>query len=350
MIRIEGLRRHWGTFSLAVDDLHVPQGGHLAVLGPCGAGKTLLLETIAGHYRPEKGTICVDGRPVNHLLPERRSIGVIYQDSALFPHMSVARNIAFGLRYVGLTRAQQGQRVQAIARTLGIEPLLDVKDVRQLSGGEAQKVALARTIVTDPKVLLLDEPLRSLDRPTREEMLELILELTAETGTTVMHVTHDFSEASASANRCAVMIDGRLRQSGPIREVFTRPVSRAVAEFLGVANCWPARREADGTVRALGVAIEAPPGIEPGYLCARPEAIILGRCDEPAAVRLRARVRGLSDRSDYVRISLETAGQTLIAHLARSQVSALGLAPGDEVDAVIGSDALHFLPREDDAA
>jgi len=343
MIKIKGLRRRWGTFYLVVEDLEVPRGAHFALLGPCGAGKTLLLETITGHYRPDEGDIFVGGRRVNDLPPEKRSIGVIYQNSALFPNMSVAKNIEYGLRFAGLGRIERRRRAAQYAEKLGIESLLAVKDVTRLSGGEAQKVALARTLVTRPEVLLLDEPLHSLDRPAKEEILRLILALTAEINTTVIHVTHDFSEASAAADRCAVLMGGTLRQTGATEEVFAKPADREVADFLGVANCWPLVKTAEGAPLCLETALrrEIPAGA--AFLCVRPEAVLLGPHQESGAFTFQGRLQELSDRTDYVRVKLDAAGETVISHISRSQLNTLDLKPGSEVRAGLRPESMHFL-------
>jgi len=345
VIRIEGLSRSWGTFRIRVERLSVPEGAHLALLGPCGAGKTLLLETVAGHYLLDGGEIHVGGRRVDRLPPERRGIGMIYQNIALFPHMSVARNIAFGLRYKRLGRAERNGRVARIAERVGVTGLLGVADVGRLSGGESQKVALARTLVTEPKALLLDEPLHSLDRPSREEMLSLILDVTREIGTTVIHVTHDFAEASAAAEQCAVILAGELKQQGATRDVFSRPVDRAVAAFLGVANIWRLRRDRD-EVKLLGRRVSLPVPRDAAFACARPESLLVGPAAGDAELTFAGSLRKISDRTDYVRVVLDCSGEDVVAHVGRSHAGLAGVSPGEAAPFGFARDAVHFLPDD----
>jgi len=344
VIRVSGLKRNWGTFALSVDELVVPAGGHLSLLGPCGSGKTLLLETIAGHYRAQEGEIYIGGKRVDRLAPEKRGIGFIYQNIALFPHMSVEANIAFGLRYLGVPKAERARRTREIAERVGIGDLIGASDVARLSGGEAQKVALARTLVTNPKVLLLDEPLHSLDRPAREEMMALILEVTGLIGTTVIHVTHDFSEASAAAGTCAVLMDGKLVQSGATHSVFANPASRDVAAFLGAVNCWEAQIAGDG-VRFLGAdwPIRAPRGGDVLYACLRPEALFLGDAASAARCRFRAKLLELSDRTDYIRVTLQCAGERIVANAPRAEIASIAPATGSELDVGFHPSDVHFI-------
>jgi len=347
MIRIHGLKRNWGTFNLTVDELVIPRGAHLALLGPCGAGKTLFLETLAGHFRAREGEIRIDGKPVGGLPPEKRGVGFIYQKVALFPHMSVKKNIAFGLRYHNVTRSERERVVMEMAERIGIGDIIDVADVSRLSGGESQKVALARTLVTRPKALLLDEPLHSLDRPAREEMLRLMLDVTREIGTTVMHVTHDFSEASAAAQLCAILIDGKLKQSGKTADVFMKPVDRETAAFLGVANCWPVERHEAGVVSFLGAdwRIECMTP-ETAFVCLRPEVLLLGEALEKAEYRFKARLVEISDRTDFVRLTLERGSEKIIANGSRASLGEIAASMGSEIEVGFRSADIHYL-RED---
>lgn len=343
MIRVSGLKRNWGTFKLTVNELVVPQGGHLALLGPCGSGKTLFLETIAGHFRIGEGEIYIGDKRVDRLPPEKRAIGFIYQKVALFPHMSVEANIAFALRYFGVPRSERARRTHEIAERVGIEDLIGSSDVERLSGGEAQKVALARTLVTNPKALLLDEPLHSLDRPAREDMMTLILDLTREIGTTVIHVTHDFSEASAAAGTCAVLMNGRLVQSGKTHTVFAKPVTREVAEFLGVVNCWPVQAASGDAVRFLGAEWPIKPPQAAAHACVRPEALFVGRAAAGASCRFRAKLIELSDRTDYIRVTLECAGERIVANAPRAEFASIGPAVAGETDVGFQPSDVHFI-------
>ena len=210
------------------------------LLGPTGVGKTVLVETLAGLQRPAAGRITLNGRDVTGLPPEARDLGFVPQDYALFPHLSVRDNIAFGLRMRGQGRDQQAARVRDIAARLGIEPLLD-RSVRRLSGGERQRVALARALVIAPKVLILDEPTSAVDPTTRRELWAELSRIKREFQVTTLHITHDFEEAIALADRVVIFLDGEIRQDGPPDAVFRHPATRAVAAFLGIRNVFQAQ-------------------------------------------------------------------------------------------------------------
>lgn len=221
-----------GSFTLGPLSLAAGDGEYLIVLGPTGAGKTLTLETIAGLRRPTRGQITMDAADITHAPPEARQVGYLFQDSLLFPHLSVRGNIAYG------ARGSHGERsgiVEAMARAVGVEGLLE-RTPRGLSGGERQRVALARALATSPKLLLLDEPMAALDPNSRHALRVTLLELHRQIGTTTIHVTHNFSEALALGDRVAILIDGRILQVGATREVFSRPASPVIAGFLRSAT------------------------------------------------------------------------------------------------------------------
>jgi len=253
-VKISGLWVDLEEFLLRDINLDIADGEYFVVLGPTGAGKTVLLETVAGLHQPRKGHILLDGVDVTGVPPERRGTGFVYQDYALFPHLSVAGNIAFGLRLRRMGRGVIEERVTAIGRLLGIEHLL--RHVPgTLSGGEAQRVALARALVVEPRLLLLDEPLSALDPETREALQRELGRIHQELGTTTIHVTHDFEEAVALGDRIAVLKasplralarredrvgdskrEGRIVQVGAPEEIFRRPANEFVARFVGVRN------------------------------------------------------------------------------------------------------------------
>ncbi|TKJ30345.1 MAG: hypothetical protein CEE40_05465 [Chloroflexi bacterium B3_Chlor] len=230
-------------FKLHQVNLDVAAGEYFVILGPTGAGKTVLLETFAGVYRSDHGRILIDGEDVTDLPPERRGVGFVYQDYALFPHLAVAENIAFGLKLSGVDRATRVQRVSDLSQVLGIDHLLD-RQPDTLSGGEQQRVALARALVVKPRVLLLDEPLGALDPETRQALQLELARVHRELHTTTLHVTHDFEEAVSLGDRIAVMNDGRIVQVGSPHEIFRKPASEFVARFVGVRNIF------EGDVRA----------------------------------------------------------------------------------------------------
>jgi putative spermidine/putrescine transport system ATP-binding protein len=231
------LSRSYGPIR-AVDDvsLDIPSGEFLTLLGPSGSGKTTLLMMIAGFVAPTAGRIAVDGRDVTAIPPEKRNFGMVFQGYALFPHMTVAENIAYPLRVRGLARAEIAAKVAAAIARVRLDGF-DDRRPRQLSGGQQQRVAVARALVFDPDIVLFDEPLGALDRQLRAEMQLELKTLHRDLGATFILVTHDQDEALSMADRVAVMERGRLVQAGAPDELYERPRNRFVAEFLGKSNC-----------------------------------------------------------------------------------------------------------------
>jgi len=234
LISIRDLSRDWGReFSLKKIDLKIERSEYFVLLGPTAAGKTLLLELIAGFYAPDRGEIWIDGIEATHLPPEKRRVGFVYQDYALFPHMTVQDNVEFGLRLRGRLDAEN--RAKELMETFEVSYLAKRKP-NTLSGGEKQRVAIARALAIDPEVLLLDEPLSALDLRTQEQTRAELKRVQKETGITAVHVTHNQVEAILLADRIGLMMEGELVQVGTAEDVFTRPATREVAEFLGVSK------------------------------------------------------------------------------------------------------------------
>lgn len=216
-------------------NLRISDGEFCIVIGPSGSGKTTLLNIIAGFVKPDEGEVYIDGRVVNHLSPQDRNIGMIFQEFGLFSHMTVKSNISFGLEIKRYNRKEIDGRVIDMAKKLRIEHLLNKKP-SILSGGEAQRVAIARTLVTEPSLFLFDEPLGNLDANLRMELLTEIKRLHLSLGKTFVYVTHDQEQALSVADRVVIMKDGRIIQEGHPREVYESPVNRFVAEFFGVQS------------------------------------------------------------------------------------------------------------------
>jgi putative spermidine/putrescine transport system ATP-binding protein len=249
---IDGLTRRFGA-TTALDRIAVTvgDGEFVSLLGPSGCGKSTTLRLIAGFDKADGGRILFDGQDVSGLPPERRDIGMVFQSYALFPHMTVAANLAFGLQMRRESRVRTAERV---ARALELVRLEDKagRFPRELSGGQQQRVALARALVIEPRILLLDEPLANLDARLRDEMRVFIGELQRRVGITTIYVTHDQSEAMSMSDRVVVMFDGRIAQCDVPRIVYERPASVEVARFIGQANLLAARVViADGVPRAL---------------------------------------------------------------------------------------------------
>ena len=236
ILRVEGVTKRFGG-QVAVDglDLALAEGEFVTLLGPSGCGKSTTLRMLGGFERPDEGRIVLGGRDVTRLPPERRSVNMVFQDYALFPHMSVRRNIAFGLELKGMGRRAIAERVEELAAFLELTPLLDRRP-DQLSGGQRQRVALARALAPDPAVLLLDEPLGALDAKLRSQVQAELKAIQRRTSKTFVFVTHDQDEALTMSDRIVVMNEGRVEQDGTPEDLYFRPASRFVAEFVGETN------------------------------------------------------------------------------------------------------------------
>ncbi|WAI00198.1 ABC transporter ATP-binding protein [Methanogenium organophilum] len=245
MIEFENVSVELGDFRLNDLSLRVEKGDYYFVIGPSGAGKTIILEAIAGLHHPDSGRVLIDGKDVSGIPPEKRNIALVYQDYSLFPHMSVCDNIAFGLKLQKLSKAEIETRVSAVLNRFGIGHLKD-RAPYTMSGGEQQRVALARALVTDPDVLLLDEPLSAMDQVNRDKFVADLRAIHRESGLTIVHVTHSREEALSLATRVAVIIDGTLEQEGGRDEVFRKPPNRKVGRFVGIENVF------GGTVAGSG--------------------------------------------------------------------------------------------------
>lgn len=236
MIEVRGLWASYGSFSLKDVTLSVSRGESFALVGPSGAGKTLLMETLLGLRKPERGTISIDGVRADTLPPEERGIAYLPQDLALFPHLNVVENIAFCLRWKHLPEAEVTKKVSDLAGILGITPLLGRRSVTNLSGGEKQRVALARALAGTPRCLFLDEPFCSLDGARRRELHFEVRTLQQKLGLTILMVTHDYQEALVLADTMALMREGRIIHQAPPTEMFENPGSLWASRFLLFEN------------------------------------------------------------------------------------------------------------------
>jgi ABC-type Fe3+/spermidine/putrescine transport system ATPase subunit len=317
MIELRTVTTRYGSV-LANDrlDLVVHRGELLTLLGPSGCGKTTALRTLTGHVRPDDGRVLIDGRDVTDLPTHRRELGMVFQNFALFPHMTVQDNVGFPLMIRGIAATDRATRVLEALRLVRLEGHAE-KHPRQLSGGQQQRVGLARALVYRPKVLLLDEPLSNLDAKLREEMRFEIRDVVTRLGITAVYVTHDQEEALALSDRIAIMHRGRMEQLGTPEDIYARPASRFVAEFVGLSSFLEGVIEAisDDSMRvAVGggeVTVPALPGAAHGrraLLFVRPNEVELLPPDAPESPgALRATVEAatyLGDRMDY-RLRLE---------------------------------------------
>jgi ABC-type Fe3+/spermidine/putrescine transport system ATPase subunit len=280
-LTITALSKRYGA-TLAVDGVgfEVPAGAIMTLLGPSGCGKTTILRAIAGFVAPDAGRIAVGGTDITGLAPERRQTAMVFQNYALFPHMTVAQNVAFGLKMRRLARAAIAPKVEQALALVRLGELAG-RYPAELSGGQAQRCALARALVTEPRVLLLDEPFGALDQNLREAMQVELRKLQQRLGITTIVVTHDQQEALILSDLIAVMNAGRIEQLAPPIEVYDHPATRFVAGFIGTANVLTGRvtaRAADGFALGLAAGVLRLPGVPPGdevAIAIRPEAIRL---------------------------------------------------------------------------
>lgn len=336
--------------------LLVEKGEFFALLGPSGSGKTTILRLIAGFLQPQQGEIMIGGQPIVGAPPYARNIGFVFQNYALFPHLTVAQNVAFGLESRRVPTAVVGQRV---AEALDLVQLTGLGNRRpaQLSGGQQQRVALARAIVTQPSILLLDEPLAALDKKLRVEMQVELRELQQRLGITTLFVTHDQEEALTLADRIAVMNRGKIVQVGPAREVYERPRTRFVTDFLGEANLFAGKvttiskgqasiaLPSDEVILAL-----AQPGLQVGQLvvwAVRPENIRLFLQPPAAPFVLAARVQHIAYMGASVNYHVTLADGTPLIIFEQSGLQVRPPQVGERV--FLTWNPIHTLLLEEDS-
>ena len=331
LVELRALTKRFGDF-VAIDDvsLRIGAGEFLTLLGASGSGKTTTLRMIAGFEQPTAGEIWMEGQPIHLLPPYKRNINTVFQNYALFPHMSVWDNVAYGLRMRRVPKADITERVGQVLEMVHLEQLAQ-RAPRQLSGGQQQRVALARALVNRPKVLLLDEPLGALDLKLRKEMQLELKHLQTQVGITFVYVTHDQEEALTMSNRIALMRAGKIEQLGTPRDIYDRPATRYVADFIGETNLLPARvevpagagrftlRVANQTVLAPAPAAATAAG-QDVWLSVRPEAMVLVDGPPPTDHNL---LEGTVQEGIYagsltkLRLGL-AGGATLVLHLGPS--------------------------------
>ncbi|WP_186418631.1 ABC transporter ATP-binding protein [Bosea sp. CS1GBMeth4] len=332
---LEALGKSYGAV-VAVEglDLAVERGEFVSLLGPSGCGKTTTLQMIAGFVPLDRGRILLDGGDLAAVAPNRRGLGIVFQSYALFPHMTVAENIAFGLEMRGVGRAEREKRTLEAMALVGLKGFAE-RYPRRMSGGQQQRVALARALVIKPALLLLDEPLSNLDAKLREEMQGELRQIQRSVGTTTILVTHDQHEAMALSDRIVLMNQGRVEQIGAPDAVYGRPSSAFVANFLGKTNMLKGSGDGAGRVLIDGFAI-ALPGAGPGpvALAVRPERLVLAA---PGAPGFGGRIAGRVFQGSYWLLTIESAAGPLTvmrgndgtAVPAEGEAVSLSFAPGD---------------------
>lgn len=340
-LEVENVSVDLGEFYLDHANLKLDKNGYMVIIGPTGSGKSVLLETIAGFYRPATGKIFLEGKDITRLPPEKRGISIVYQDYVLFPHMNVFENIAYGLRKKTDDKEFIKSKVQEMAELLKIDHLLD-RNPETLSGGEKQRTAIARSLVVEPKILLMDEPFAALDVNTHAYLTALIKNVISNCQTTCLHVSHSFSDVYSLAEDVAVMKDGKILQQGPCQEVFSRPNQNFVANFVGVHNVF------EGTVKEVknGVttvelknnllirtADENPKTGGDVLIAIRPENIIIS--NEPFLSSLRNQMKGVVEnfvvKGPTVWVETRVKGTLFKGMITLSSYDLLNIEKGKEV-------------------
>jgi putative spermidine/putrescine transport system ATP-binding protein len=348
----------------ALDDVsfRVREGSFYALLGPSGSGKTTALRVIAGFLRPDGGRVIIDGAEITRVPVFRRDMGLVFQSYALFPHLSVRDNVAFGLRMRKWPASRVSEAVDRTLQLVGIEELADRRPA-EISGGQQQRVALSRALVIGPKLLLLDEPLSALDRKIRQDLQVVLKRVQREAKVTTIIVTHDQEEALFLADELLVLGSGRVLQAGVPADVYMKPASPFVASFLGAANIWPATIEASGGgLVAVSGDVRVPvdpaaytpaPGTPADGLVAgadvlvsvRPERVSLSAGPEPAAAGgtgFTAAIREIEFAGPVARVRLESGGITLTSLRLSSDVESL--KPGQTSRVVILPASVRCFP------
>jgi iron(III) transport system ATP-binding protein len=350
-LMLERLSKHFrspeGNAVVAVDDvsMELEGGSFVTLLGPSGCGKTTTLRMIAGFEQPTAGRILLDGRDIARQTPDKRGMGMVFQSYALFPHLTVFENVAFGVRLRGIRGAALESTVRRTLELVDL-PGLGQRRPAELSGGQQQRVALARAMAIEPRVLLFDEPLSNLDAKLRVSLRSEIRRIQKQLGTTSVYVTHDQAEAMALSDVVVVMNAGRVEQAGPPDVVYRRPASRFVADFIGRANFLTgpvlgvAGERVEVSLLGAPVTVPAAAGLSAGSeatVVVRPESVRVGTGD------LRARVRGSMFLGSFVEYELEVGDQVVLA--VDGEWMSRGLhAPGEDVAWSLVADRAYALP------
>jgi putative spermidine/putrescine transport system ATP-binding protein len=330
-VRLEGLSRHYGDVK-ALDglDLTLHPGELVVLLGPSGCGKTTTLRLLAGLEDADTGRVMVGGQDVTGLPASKRDMGMVFQAYSLFPHMTVKDNVAFGLKLRHKPRTERDKRAMDMLELVGLTSQAG-RYAHQLSGGQQQRVALARALAIQPQVLLLDEPLSALDAKVRAQLRDEIRRIQLEVGTTTLFVTHDQEEALAIADRVGVMRDGRIEQLGSPTDVYSRPATPFVAEFVGLSNRLPGEATGSGTVVVRGATLplvdtDMPAG--PVLALVRPEAVTVAAGESAEAGPLTGRVIATTFLGATSRVTVDLGDTTVMAAMATAEASTLSAGQG----------------------
>lgn len=343
MISIENLHIELGEFHLQDISLTITENDFFILMGPSGAGKTILLEAIAGLVPVNSGKIKVAGRDITQLPPEKRGISIVYQDYALFPHLNVADNIRYGLRFQKIEKTTGDQRLQELLNLLNLQHLAN-RSPETLSGGEQQRVAMARALIVNPQVLLLDEPLSALDPRLREEFRLVLKQLQQQTTATILMVTHDFSEALALGHRGAIINAGKIEQSGQMEELFQRPQSTMVADFVGMKNLFAVSLQGEtAQIKGLQIQLGHSHSNGQGFIAIRPEDIVLSTEQLQSSMRncFQGKITRIISQGFYYEVHVKAETISFCALVTKGALLEMELREGKDIYLFFKSTAIH---------
>ncbi|MHC4125220.1 MAG: ATP-binding cassette domain-containing protein [Planctomycetota bacterium] len=343
MLELRSISKSLGSFAMSDVSLRINAGEYFVLLGPSGVGKSVLIEVIAGLIKPDGGRIFWNDNDITLEPPEARGFAVVYQDYALFPHLTVRQNIAYGLRAAGGSPGKTEAHLQMLTEMLHIHKLLTRRPAT-LSGGEQQRVALARALAVEPKLLLLDEPLSALDTNTRLRLRKELKRINRQLNISVLHVTHDPQEAMTLADRICVMLDNRIRQVAVPAELFRKPSDPEVAGFLGMRNILPVTGAEEGICLVGSKKVYAASvNDSTSHIWIKPEEILLSTSpfDSSARNQFRSRVAEIDHHDSLLAVYIVSGKLTLTALITYASFKRLGIEVGTEVYATFKSSAVH---------
>lgn len=344
MIEVENISVKLSDFCLKDISFSVGAGEIFALLGPTGSGKSVILEAMMGLIPLRSGNIRIAGSDVSNLPPESRDLGLVYQDQALFPHMSVQENILYGVKYHYIPEETRKSRFDMLVENLRLKHILH-RNPTTLSGGEKQRVALARSLMLKPRALLLDEPLAALDPEFRDEIRQLLKSLHSELSIPFILVSHDFSEVHFLASRGVILKNGSIQQSGNIEDLFERPNSSFVASFAGMKNIFPCRLDKSSVhIGELTLKRNSDSSPEDTHLAIRPEEIYLVVSREMRSLYpniLSGIIEEMDSHGFYFRVAIRTGDCKLQAYWTRQLINENNIQPGQEVEIAFSARSLH---------
>ncbi len=343
MLELQSISKSLGAFTMSDVSIHINDGEYFTVLGPSGVGKSVLIEIVAGLIKPDDGRIFWGDKDITLEAPEARGFAVVYQDYALFPHLTVKQNIAYGLRATGCSSEKTADRIQSLADMLHIQQLLGRRPTT-LSGGEQQRVALARALAVEPKLLLLDEPLSALDTNSRLRLQKKLKQINRELNISVLHVTHDPQEAIVLADRICVMLDNKIRQVATPTQLFRKPSDPEVARFLSMRNVLPVIRAEEGVcfVGDKNIYVSSA-NSSTSHIWIKPEEILLSTepFESSARNQFRCRVDELVHHDSFLAVHVISGKLTLTVLITYASFNKLQIGVGREIYATFKSSAVH---------